>query len=298
MPLYHRHISEKWHNLSQKSPPLRRSIQRQCKKVKHEAGSIFKQSSWNFIAGRQTSSRSPGRVNIIGEHIDYSLYEVLPMALTADMLLAVSDAKSVSFPEATQNSNSSLVVETTLAAQVLAKKHGLILPEDNGPLGHQGQLETCIEIVKRNLSKEEGYTREENTEMLGISIEKLTEKYMTEAPIRAERFQMRNRALHVFGESLRVFKFMNFLHLAPTEVSSEVLQKLGNLMNESQRSCRDLYNCSCPELDILCNIAVKHGTFGSRLTGAGWGRCSVHLMAQDKVEEIKQAWKKVYTNQL
>ncbi|KAI5805509.1 ribosomal protein S5 domain 2-type protein [Peziza echinospora] len=205
------------------------------------------------------------------------------------------------------------VVESTLAAQVLAKKHGLTLPEDNGPLGstlrgfqdtyfaqestsstHEEQLKKCIELVKTDLPKEEGYTREEITEILGISLEQLTKQYMTRFPIRAERFKLRDRALHVFTETLRVFKFMDLLDNAPKEVGPEFLTQVGALMNESQDSCRDLYDCSCPELDILCDIARKHGSFGSRLTGAGWGGCSIHLMAEDKVEVITQAWKKEY----
>ena len=65
-------------------------------------------------------------------------------------------------------------------------------------------------------------------------------------------------------------------------------------MNESHESCRDLYNCSCPELEQICDLARSAGSYGSRLTGAGWGGCSVHLVPQDKVEAVKKAWKEGY----
>jgi galactokinase len=44
----------------------------------------------------------------------------------------------------------------------------------------------------------------------------------------------------------------------------------------------------------LCTIARKAGSYGSRLTGAGWGGCSVHIVPADKVESVKAAWEKEY----
>ncbi|KAK6512371.1 galactokinase [Arthrobotrys musiformis] len=206
------------------------------------------------------------------------------------------------------------VVETTLAAVVLAKKLGLEpLPSDNGPLGYslsglqkkyfekQGttpgvvqQLETMVDVVKQTLTQEEGYTKEEIAEILETTTEALTERYMTRFPIRAERFQLRLRATHVYSESLRVNKFAELMMNAPESASLSYLEAMGQLMNESQDSCRDLFDCSCPELDLLCNIARKAGSVGSRLTGAGWGGCSVHLIPEDKVPQVEAALREQY----
>ncbi|CZR61830.1 probable N-acetylgalactosamine kinase [Phialocephala subalpina] len=214
------------------------------------------------------------------------------------------------------------VVECSIAASYLhaiLNKTSTPLPADAGPLGlslHgvqdtyfkdsklslEEQLRELISLTKSTFSKEEGYTREEIATALGISVGALDKRYTSTFPIRAEKFKLRQRALHVYSEALRVLQFLSLLespssHLSGSDTSA-FNQKLGDLMNETQDSCRDVYECSCPEIDQLCAIARKAGSYGSRLTGAGWGGCSVHLVPADKVDAIREAWEKEYYSKM
>ncbi|KAK3708644.1 galactokinase [Vermiconidia calcicola] len=193
------------------------------------------------------------------------------------------------------------VVEVTLAALVFSKIFGLKeLPSDAGPLGvslrgfqdsymqqkegihdnhtvsksdFQDQLQDLVQKVDQYLPQEEGYTRQQISEIIGEDISSIEEKYMKKFPVRAERFKLRQRAMHVFGEAIRVLRFMELLSAPPPQTekeNTELLQALGELMNDTQDSCRDIYENSCSELDELCNLARAAGSYGSRLTGAGW----------------------------
>ncbi len=89
------------------------------------------------------------------------------------------------------------------------------------------------------------------------------------------------RARHVITENDRVVKFARALHGGDIEAA-------GALMIEGHRSLRDDYEVSAPELDALVEAAVEvPGCYGARLTGAGFGGCTIALVAEAAVPEFK-----------
>lgn len=207
------------------------------------------------------------------------------------------------------------VVECTLAAEVLAVKMGYKLKGDSGPLGTslrgcqtacfenlmetpfpgpEEQVKRMLTFTEKCLDKTEGYTREEIASVLSLSVSALEEKFMTKFPVQAERFYLRQRARHVFTEAMRVQAFKRLLQSPPPDANTSLLPKLGAILNESHASSRDVYVHSCPEIDQMCDVANEAGSYGGRVTGAGWGGCSVHLVPKDKVDAVRAAWEEKY----
>jgi len=70
---------------------------------------------------------------------------------------------------------------------------------------------------------------------------------------------------------------------------------VGKLMFESHRSLRVDYEVSCPELDTLVEAAATvDGVFGSRMTGGGFGGCTVTLVRKGSVEDLRLSCVKAY----
>ncbi|MCJ7660058.1 MAG: galactokinase [Anaerolineales bacterium] len=91
---------------------------------------------------------------------------------------------------------------------------------------------------------------------------------------------VRHRAEHVVKEIARV-------QSALAALRSNNTQSFGALMFSGHASSRDLYEASCPELDALVEIAhAAPGCIGARLTGAGFGGCTVNLVEESKTSEF------------
>ncbi len=99
---------------------------------------------------------------------------------------------------------------------------------------------------------------------------------------------LRRRARHVIRENERVLQGREALHRGD-------VQMLGELMFASHESSRVDYENSTPELDLLVQLAREHGAVGARLTGAGWGGATLHLVEAARMDEYAQQVAEQYT---
>lgn len=108
---------------------------------------------------------------------------------------------------------------------------------------------------------------------------------------RALREPLRSRALHVVSETARTRAAAQLLRQGR-------LRLFGKLLDESHESCRRLYECSAPELDLVVAVARRAGALGARLTGAGWGGAVIILTDGRRetgvVEAVRQAFRNAY----
>ena len=89
------------------------------------------------------------------------------------------------------------------------------------------------------------------------------------------------RCRHVITENARVLD-------ASAALAADELLQFGRLMTASHNSLRDDFEVSCDELDYLVDIANgTEGVLGSRMTGAGFGGCTVTLVHMDAIETLR-----------
>ncbi len=102
---------------------------------------------------------------------------------------------------------------------------------------------------------------------------------------------IRKRAYHVVNECERV-------RLAVQAMQSGNMTELGKLLNASHASLKDLYEVTGAELDSLAASAQAHpACIGSRMTGGGFGGCTVSLVHKDGVEDFKKYVSERYTKE-
>ena len=98
----------------------------------------------------------------------------------------------------------------------------------------------------------------------------------------------RKRAKHAVYENQRTIKAVQAL-------KDNKVEEFGKLMNASHVSLRDDYEVSCEEIDILVDLAWKiPGVIGSRITGGGFGGCTVSIVKNDAVDNFIEIIGKQY----
>ncbi|HMG72506.1 MAG TPA: galactokinase [Pyrinomonadaceae bacterium] len=165
------------------------------------------------------------------------------------------------------------------------------------PLPDNMKLVVCNTMVKHELAASEYNARraecEEGVRLLARELPEV--RFLRDVTI-GNLEQLGNelpavvgkRSRHVVSENARVVE-------AAAALEREDLKTFGELMGESHRSLRDDYEVSCGELDVMVDIANQaEGVFGARMTGGGFGGCTINLVRSESIESFKGVVAKDY----
>lgn len=152
------------------------------------------------------------------------------------------------------------------------------------PLSSEASIVICNSMVRHQLTGGEYNERraacEEGSRQLGA---RALRDVSLEALEGLPDELLRRRCRHVVSENLRVQN-------AAGALSRGDLAEFGRLMFASHESLRDDYEVSCPELDALVELARPlPGVYGARMTGGGFGGCTVNLVKRESVPRFLEA---------
>ena len=246
-----------------------------------------------------------GYVRIIHFDTDSGV-QTEPVKLPSGIAIIVADSLTTSEKAKTARLlYNKRVVECMLGSKKIAKCHGIQNWRDMSTL-KQVQKQ-CNKSLKNMEVLVDQYLDEVDTSQSlcdYFSVQKLTEVFpkndqkinLIQDVIKSTtEYKLHSRAKHVYSEADRVYQFQQICKEAAASIATaaensndidsyEYIHDLGSLMNASHTSCKELYECSCDELDVLTKTCRKLGALGSRLTGAGWGGSAVSLVLDHQVE--------------
>lgn len=167
------------------------------------------------------------------------------------------------------------------------------------PIPAAVDLVVCNSMVKHQLAANEYNRRREECEMAVALLRKnLPEiaalRDVTVAQLETNKHvlpgQIHRRARHVVTENQRTIR-------AAEALQNGDLQPLRKWMAESHQSLRDDYQVSCVELDLLVQIAsTQEGVLGARMTGGGFGGCTINLVKHEFVQSFAESVAEQYFN--
>jgi len=165
------------------------------------------------------------------------------------------------------------------------ESEALRIPQD-------ARLVICNSMVKHDLAAAGEYNRRRADCETGVSILRKRLPHvralrdLTLTDLKAHQSELPEvvyrRCRHVISENQRVLD-------AASALRTGDLDGFGRLMCESHHSMRDDYEISVRELDLLVEIASEcDGVYGSRMTGGGFGGCTISLVQSESVEEFQR----------